>query len=92
MSPLTNTLVFRHPGRHGSLRPVGTQVRDARLGLGLAQVTPRAAQRLVRKNDLYAVVFAGVAILLIALGTAGYHPLEWIGAGMTAYGFLFRRS
>ena len=40
------------------------------------------------KNDLYAVVFAGVAILLIALGTAGYHPLEWIGAGMTAYGFL----
>ena len=41
------------------------------------------------KNDLYAVVFAGVAILLIALGTAGYGPLEWIGAGMTAYGFLY---
>lgn len=41
------------------------------------------------KNDLYAVVFAGIAILLIALGTSGYHPLEWIGAGMTAYGFLY---
>jgi len=41
------------------------------------------------KNDLYAVVFAGFAIVLIALGTAGAHPLEWIGAGMTAYGFLY---
>lgn len=41
------------------------------------------------KNDLYAVVFAGVAIVLIALGTAGWHPLEWIGAGMTAYGLLY---
>src|SRR5690606_41265381 len=40
-------------------------------------------------NDLYAVVFAGVAIVLIALGTAGWHPLEWVGAGMTAYGFLY---
>jgi beta-carotene 3-hydroxylase len=41
------------------------------------------------KNDLYAVVFAGFAIVLIALGTQGAHPLEWIGAGMTAYGFLY---
>ncbi|MHB0774853.1 sterol desaturase family protein [Halomonas sp. WWR20] len=41
------------------------------------------------KNDLYAVVFAGVAIALIALGTAGRYPLQWIGAGMTAYGFLY---
>ena len=41
------------------------------------------------KNDLYAVVFAGVAIALIALGTGGWHPLEWVGAGMTAYGFLY---
>ncbi|MDN4055542.1 sterol desaturase family protein [Massilia sp. YIM B02763] len=41
------------------------------------------------KNDLYAFVFAGVAILLIWLGTEGRHPLEWIGAGMTAYGLLY---
>lgn len=41
------------------------------------------------KNDLYAVVFAGVAILLIKLGTDGLHPLEWIGAGMTGYGLLY---
>lgn len=41
------------------------------------------------KNDLYAVVFAGLAIVLIALGTQGMHPLEWIGAGMTAYGLLY---
>lgn len=41
------------------------------------------------KNDLYAAVFAVFAILLIALGTQGMHPLEWIGAGMTAYGFVY---
>jgi beta-carotene 3-hydroxylase len=42
------------------------------------------------KNDLYALVFAGVAIALIHAGaTLGHHPLEWIGAGMTAYGFLY---
>ena len=41
------------------------------------------------KNDLYAVVFAGFAIVLIALGTAGYWPLQWIGAGMTLYGALY---
>ena len=35
------------------------------------------------------MVFAGFAIVLIALGTQGMHPLEWIGAGMTAYGFLY---
>jgi beta-carotene 3-hydroxylase len=34
-------------------------------------------------------VFAGVAIALIYAGTAGRHPLEWIGAGMTAYGALY---
>ncbi|MFD2190961.1 sterol desaturase family protein [Pistricoccus aurantiacus] len=41
------------------------------------------------KNDLYAMVFAGIAILLIALGTAGWYPLQWIGAGMTLYGALY---
>lgn len=42
------------------------------------------------KNDLYAVVFAGLAIILIALGQIrGWYPLQWIGAGMTAYGFLY---
>jgi beta-carotene 3-hydroxylase len=41
------------------------------------------------KNDLFAVVFAGVAIALIWFGTEGMWPLQWIGAGMTAYGFLY---
>lgn len=40
-------------------------------------------------NDLYAVVFAALAIVLIALGTAGLWPLQWIGAGMTAYGAIY---
>ncbi len=41
------------------------------------------------RNDLYALVFAGVAIALIALGTSGWPPLQWVGAGMTLYGFLY---
>jgi len=41
------------------------------------------------KNDLYAVVFAGIAIALIWFGTRGYGRLEWIGAGMTGYGMLY---
>jgi len=41
------------------------------------------------KNDLYAVVFAALAIVLIVLGTRGHWPLQWIGAGMSAYGLLY---
>jgi beta-carotene 3-hydroxylase len=40
-------------------------------------------------NDLYAIVFAGVAIALIWFGTRGAWPLQWIGAGMTLYGALY---
>lgn len=40
-------------------------------------------------NDCYAMVFAAIAIVLIALGTSGYSPLQWVGAGMTAYGLLY---
>lgn len=40
-------------------------------------------------NDLYALVFAALAIVLIALGTSGRWPLQWIGAGMTLYGALY---
>lgn len=40
-------------------------------------------------NDLYALVFAAIAIALIAIGTQGTSRLEWIGAGMTLYGALY---
>lgn len=47
------------------------------------------------RNDLFAVVFATVAITLIAIGTygpPGWEFMKWIGAGVTLYGisyFLF---
>ncbi len=41
------------------------------------------------KNDLFAVVFAGLAILLFTLGRFGWPPLWWIGLGMTLYGWLY---
>ena len=40
-------------------------------------------------NDLYAVVFAALAIGLIYFGSTGLWPLQWIGAGMTTYGALY---
>jgi beta-carotene 3-hydroxylase len=49
--------------------------------------TPRRGA--FEKNDLFALVFAAAAIALIWLGTHGHAPLQWVGAGMTAYGFLY---
>lgn len=43
----------------------------------------------LEKNDLYAVVFAGVAITLFALGNAVWWPLTWIALGVTVYGALY---
>ena len=42
----------------------------------------------LEKNDLYAVIFAGLALALILFGSAR-GPLYWIGLGMTLYGFLY---
>jgi beta-carotene 3-hydroxylase len=45
---------------------------------------------LLEKNDLFALVFAGLSIVLIAIGTGTtLWWLTWIGAGMAAYGFLY---
>jgi beta-carotene 3-hydroxylase len=43
----------------------------------------------LEKNDLYAVIFAGLALALIWFGSAQAGPLYWIGLGMTLYGFLY---
>jgi beta-carotene 3-hydroxylase len=58
-------------------------------GWGWHQSHHEARSGWFEKNDLFAVVFAGVAIALIYAGSRGHHPLEWIGAGMTAYGMLY---
>ena len=44
---------------------------------------------LLEKNDLYAIVFAGLALILILFASADRGPLYWIGIGMTLYGFLY---
>jgi len=46
-------------------------------------------QNTFERNDLFAVVFAIPSILLIYLGTHYEHPVLWVGAGMTIYGFLY---
>ena len=40
-------------------------------------------------NDLYAVVFAGLALALIIFAAADFGPIYWVGIGMTIYGFLY---
>ena len=51
----------------------------------------RKKSALFERNDLYAVVFALFAIVLIALGThvSTFDPLRWIGYGMTLYGLVY---
>ncbi len=41
------------------------------------------------KNDLYAVVFAGLSIGLFAIGSAWWPPLWWIAVGMSVYGVIY---
>ena len=43
---------------------------------------------LLEKNDLYAVLFAGLALVLILL-SPGRGPLYWVGIGMSVYGCLY---
>ncbi len=42
----------------------------------------------LEKNDLYAVLFAGLALLLIVF-SPGRGPIYWIGIGMSVYGVLY---
>lgn len=40
-------------------------------------------------NDLYAVLFAAIALALIVIASVEFGPVYWIGVGMTAYGLLY---
>ncbi len=41
------------------------------------------------RNDLYAVVFAALALALIVFSSVEFGPLYWIGVGMSLYGLLY---
>jgi beta-carotene 3-hydroxylase len=43
----------------------------------------------LEKNDLFAVVFAGISIALFAAGSFLWSPLTWIALGITLYGVLY---
>ncbi|PWB33737.1 beta-carotene hydroxylase [Pseudomonas sp. SDI] len=43
----------------------------------------------VETNDVYLLVLALVAICLIVLGNAGHDPLQWVGAGVAAFGIIY---
>lgn len=43
----------------------------------------------LEKNDLYAVVFAGLAIALILFAPGIGGLFYWVGVGMAVYGFLY---
>ena len=40
-------------------------------------------------NDLYALIFAIPAIILMWFGTPDYNYLFWLGSGITAYGLCY---
>lgn len=41
------------------------------------------------RNDLYALLFASLSIILIYVGRNDASPYLWVGVGMTVYGFLY---
>lgn len=40
-------------------------------------------------NDLYAVLFAGLALALFVFASRDFGPLYWVAVGMTLYGCLY---
>lgn len=40
-------------------------------------------------NDVYLLALALIAVGLVALGRAGYAPLQWVGGGVAGYGVLY---
>jgi len=44
---------------------------------------------LFEKNDLYALVFAGISLLFFTLLARLWAPFWWVGAAMLVYGFLY---
>ncbi|WP_268800782.1 sterol desaturase family protein [Pseudomonas huanghezhanensis] len=43
----------------------------------------------LESNDVYLMVLAAVAIGLIVLGNSGHEPLQWVGAGVAAFGLIY---
>lgn len=58
-------------------------------GWGWHESHHRPREGAFEKNDLYAVVFAGLAIALFTIGRYWWEPLWWVAAGMTLYGVLY---
>lgn len=49
----------------------------------------RSSRRRFERNDLFAVVFAAIALLLMVAGRTVLWPLYWVGIGMTLYGLIY---
>ncbi len=60
-----------------------------RWGWGWHRSHHAPARGVFEVNDLYAVVFALLAMALIFTGSQGIWPLQWIGVGMTLYGIIY---
>ena len=58
-------------------------------GWGWHRSHHRPRDGVFEKNDLYALVFGGIAFLLMFAGSAHRDPLFWIGIGVTLYGLLY---
>lgn len=80
-----------HASHHSPRNATGAAAGGLRDPLDDSEPAVPAAGRFgwFEKNDLFAVVQAGIAIALIYAGNHGAWPLQWVGAGMTAYGALY---
>ncbi|MEO7656545.1 MAG: sterol desaturase family protein [Sphingomicrobium sp.] len=93
MSPLLGILLFfaTIAVMEGVAYVAHRWVMHGRLGWWLHESHHRERTGMFELNDLYAVIFAGPSILLLAGGVRwGWgHWATWIGAGIAAYGAIY---
>jgi beta-carotene 3-hydroxylase len=59
------------------------------LGWGWHKSHHEPHDHLLEKNDLFAVVFGAISIVLFSVGYWYWMPIWWVGLGFVAYGLLY---
>ena len=68
---------------------VHEKVMHGPLGWGWHRSHHEPSEGHVERNDLYAVVFAGLSMVFFVAGDRLWWPLWWIGVGLCVYGVIY---
>ena len=68
---------------------VHKHVMHGELGWGWHRSHHEPREGWFERNDLYAVVFAGISLLLFTVGADAHPAFWWVGVGTGVYGLLY---